>query len=223
MTSSVKKYIGWDIGVKNLAYCVLSLQEKKIEIVSWNIINLADEESAQIFCSKCDKKAVYNTPLRGKNRVYFCGKHREEDSIKVSKKVVKKDIKTYGLRLKKVLDENKALFTENVSRVVIENQPSLKNPFMKSIQMLLYSWFLFNQIDVSLLPASSNLKVFKGEISEQFAIKETANPYTRKKRLAVAHCKMLLSPTELHMIDQNKKKLDDLCDAYLLARYSLLN
>jgi len=63
-------------------------------------------------------------------------------------------------------------FLLNVDKVVIENQPSLKNPQMKSIQMIVYSYFLmygkvlnnneFKIKDVDFCNASNKLKVYKG-------------------------------------------------------------
>jgi len=63
----------------------------------------------------------------------------------------------------------------NVDRVVIENQPSLKNPQMKSIQMILYSYFLIlgkvignGEItksyieNIDFCSASNKLKVYDG-------------------------------------------------------------
>lgn len=63
----------------------------------------------------------------------------------------------------------------NVDLVVIENQPSLKNPQMKSIQMILYSYFLIlgkvigneqnngSYIDkIDFCSASNKLKVYDG-------------------------------------------------------------
>ena len=47
----------------------------------------------------------------------------------------------------KLLDEQKDILL-NVDHVVIENQPSLKNPKMKSVAETLYAWFLMRgQID----------------------------------------------------------------------------
>jgi hypothetical protein len=63
-------------------------------------------------------------------------------------------------------------FLLNVDKVVIENQPSLKNPQMKSIQMIVYSYFLmYGKIlnnneykikDIDFCNASNKLKVYKG-------------------------------------------------------------
>ncbi len=65
-------------------------------------------------------------------------------------------------------------FLLNVDGVVIENQPSLKNPKMKSIQMIVYSYFLMygkilntqeNKINfIDFCNASNKLKVYKGPV-----------------------------------------------------------
>ena len=78
-------YLGWDIGIKNLSYCllddvtdnnineqenVISLSSKKIKIVDWGVINVVDdvshgtpsfEKRTPIKCGfgKCKKKATY--------------------------------------------------------------------------------------------------------------------------------------------------------------------
>ena len=63
-------------------------------------------------------------------------------------------------------------FLLDVDKVVIENQPSLKNPQMKSIQMIVYSYFLmYGKVlnvneqkikDICFCNASNKLKVYKG-------------------------------------------------------------
>ena len=61
----------------------------------------------------------------------------------------------------------------DVDHVVIENQPSLKNPQMKSIQMILYSYFIIlgkavnmgefkNITNIDFCSASNKLKVYNG-------------------------------------------------------------
>ena len=36
------KILSIDVGMKNLAYCLLDLNEKKIEITNWDIIDLCE-------------------------------------------------------------------------------------------------------------------------------------------------------------------------------------
>ena len=37
-------YLSWDIGIKNLAYCLVRYENNKIEIVDWEVINLFSEK-----------------------------------------------------------------------------------------------------------------------------------------------------------------------------------
>jgi len=68
---------------------------------------------------------------------------------------------------------NELSFLLNVDKVIIENQPSLKNPQMKSIQMIVYSYFLmygkvlnnneYKIKNIDFCNASNKLKVYKGD------------------------------------------------------------
>lgn len=78
----------------------------------------------------------------------------------------------------------------NVDYVVIENQPSLKNPQMKSIQMILYSYFLIlgkvidygnNQNYISVIDfcsATNKLKVYDGP---KIVLEEKKKRVSKKK------------------------------------------
>ena len=47
-------YLGWDVGIKNLAYCLLdydsSLNEPKLVIKKWGIINLLEHKPEKWYC-----------------------------------------------------------------------------------------------------------------------------------------------------------------------------
>ena len=83
---------------------------------------------------------------------------------------MKKDINLVFENIPKKLNENNFLL--DVDIVVIENQPSLKNPKMKSIQLIVYSYFLMygkvlnfseNKIkSIDFYNASNKLKVYNG-------------------------------------------------------------
>ena len=118
-------------------------------------------------------------------------------------------------------------FLQEAELVLIENQPSLKNPIMKSVQMLLYSYFLIRgMVDlqkvtgIKLISASNKLK--KCNTIDKF--KDRSKSYKDRKKLAVDYCYYLLE--ELEPIEQkdyfsgNCKK-DDLADCYLQAMYYL--
>jgi len=136
----------------------------------------------------------------------------------------------------------------NVDIVIIENQPSLKNPQMKSIQMILYSYFLIlgkvigngensiNYIDkIDFCSASNKLKVYDGpeiileekpskkknDVSEIIEKpKKSKVKYADKKRLAIEHTKYFLENNEKYKdFFNNHKKKDDLADSFLQGLY----
>ena len=50
-----------DIGIKHLAHSLLHLENNKVTILDWEVINLTDEEPVK--CLLCDNKATYNLSL----------------------------------------------------------------------------------------------------------------------------------------------------------------
>ena len=219
------RILGWDIGIKNLACCVVqgnnhfsSLED--IEVTHWEIINLTDTN--EVFtCKECNKNAKYYKKVQS-IKEYYCGVHLKDPNRKeVKHQKIKKDLYVFGLRLQKELDARSHIFLTNMNYVVIENQPSLQNPFMKSIQMLLYSWFLFHGSNVIMLNANSKTKVYRGPPIE---LPNFKNKYNMRKALSVLQCRELLKNKQeaLQILTKYKTKCDDLCDAFLLACYQLL-
>ena len=249
-------YIGWDIGIKNLAYCIIEYKNGKQTIREFDIINLI-EDLAPVTnkCSlthkngnKCSSKALYKLDNLD-NITYYCNKHYNSDiknkTIKEKKKFKKIkekklnankiSLETLGKKLFEKLENNK-LFLE-CNYIIIENQPVLKNPKMKSIQIMLYSYFLIKNKNIEaiqLVNASNKLKVFKGKLDEStdIKLKKINDKYKRNKLTAIAHCdKMIEELEELEELDisnnsgffldyfRKHKKQDDLADAYLMCRY----
>ena len=236
-------YVGWDIGIKNLAYCII--ETNKIDdiinqkIVELDIINLIlDEKKDIILCSKfnkngkkCSSRAVYRHK-KNQNDV-FCNRHYKQfDNVKLLSKIkIKKtnankvSLEILGKKLFIELDKN-PLFIK-CDNIIIENQPVLKNPKMKSIQIMLYSYFLIknkNINDIQLINASNKLKVYKGklEIEVQTTLDEIKDKYKKNKMTAIEHCRtMIKNQNESEFLEQynSHKKKDDLADAYLMCQY----
>tara|TARA_B100001175_G_C19455636_1_gene613649 strand:+ start:623 stop:1294 length:672 start_codon:yes stop_codon:yes gene_type:complete len=217
------KILSWDVGIKNLSYCILEKDnESNIDILQWGIINL-----------------------------------QENDELKKNRNLLFENIPRKLSELDYLLD---------VDKVVIENQPSLKNPQMKSIQMIVYSYFIMygkvlsnneNKIsDIDFCNASNKLKVYDGpqiilvkknrkkssndsnindfsiiennnhvdevEVVEKSKKKSTKLSYTDKKKMAIEHVKYFLKNDETNLDFFNKhKKKDDLADSYLQGLYML--
>ena len=43
-------YISFDIGIKNMAYCIFSIQDNQFLIRDWNVINLIETEQPTYKC-----------------------------------------------------------------------------------------------------------------------------------------------------------------------------
>ena len=85
-------------------------------------------------------------------------------------------------------------FLLDVDYVVIENQPSLKNPQMKSIQMILYSYFLmYGKVlninikqkikDIDFCNASNKLKIYNGPVINLSSLKKQTNKKEKNIKL----------------------------------------
>ena len=80
------KLISFDVGIKNMAYCIFNISGSLISIMDWNVINLLDSSSTQVSintCScmnklknkkstatQCTKKATFY-----KGDTFYCEKH----------------------------------------------------------------------------------------------------------------------------------------------------
>ena len=212
------KYLSFDVGIKNLAYCSLNSDKK---ILDWGIINLNKNPICQCGLQKpCSKTATYEVKDNNETK-YACTTHVK----KFTKK--KKLNSNYDLfKISQILVEELSSKTDflNHEIICIENQPALKNPVMKSVQMILYSYFMIEGAtkdkpveQVHMINARNKLKVYKGPPVEC----KYKEKYKRNKYLSVEYTKnMILNEEEkfIELFTESKKK-DDLADAYLQGIY----
>jgi hypothetical protein len=282
------KILSFDVGIKNLAYCLIDFIKDantdsyiNFHILRWDIINLMDDrdicqyvlrtgnkcgkigrfqmqlkenspkeilckvhkdkskieldETVLFKCShpKCKENSKYN--FLGHSEWSWCEKH-----IKLSKSILKdfkpskltkqncsqQPIQELALKLFSKLDEIKELLF--VDEVLIENQPSLKNPNMKTISTLLYSYFVLRGItdkkstkslinNIKFICPSNKLKIDKTITADKLNlaanIKET---YDITKGLGQIYCNALITKEEQLLLVPFPKK-DDLTDCFLQA------
>ncbi len=240
MAENQTRICSWDVGIKNLAYCIILKENNTFKIEHWDIINLVEEDNQVVKCSAVNKnkkectsnsKFIYqlNNISHG-----LCNKHKdvyqpeviEYDFIKYENKEIvacqhnNKDCKSIVKwldnltnkyyctihkstlskakpknTLKKIKSKNcmhesililaKRLYTElnkinnifsNVSEFVIENQPTLINPTMKSISMLVYGYFVnkfVNKTDNNWLVSNIRLYSPSNKLKKIFDDNET--------------------------------------------------
>jgi len=213
--------LSFDIGIKNLCYCQLS-SEKQIE--DWKIINISNDKPCEHILrnkSKCCKPATF------KNKdIFLCTSHSKNKSYLNIKKFKNKENSLFHISQNLVKELDKLNIGErNIKDILIENQPALKNPTMKSIQMIVYSYFLIHGIcnensnieKLEMINARNKLKVYDGPPIE-CDIKEK---YKRNKWLAVKYCDYMIKNDKDIFIKQfnESKKKDDLSDSYLQGIY----
>lgn len=215
-------YLSFDVGIKNLAYCELT-HDKNIK--QWGILNMNDNPKCSMVLKKpCDKQATY---IIDDN--YYCSCHMKHKNLKGKKK--KKLNTNYDLfkLSQNCINELKTIQLDEISCVLIENQPALKNPTMKSIQMIIYTFFIMNGVmnkeskieEVHMINARNKLKVYKGPNVECPYEDNKKNKYKINKYLAVKYCHNMICDEceEIKLIFDSSKKKDDLADCYLQGIY----
>lgn len=129
------------------------------------------------------------------------------------------------------LSDLSSMKKNNIDVILIENQPCMKNPRMKTVQVAIHTFFESmkhyaasgSQTVIRLVNASNKVK-----LGPAFS----TSTYSERKRLAVAQCKEYLQRSLVDGDDDNKslmsrseamaildkaKKKDDLADAFMQA------
>ena len=192
--------LSFDIGIKNLSYCLVKSELNndtinKIEIIDWDIINIL------------------------------------KDNEKVKSINIDELSKRLYIKLSEVFKD------KEFNIVLLENQPVLKNPVMKSVQMLIYGFFLYQKTNlikniklIKLINASNKLKIglllnneFK-ELKKNIDNKDynTKIKYSINKKKAIDYTLLYLNYLKLNnykeFFNLHKKK-DDLADSFLQSIY----
>ena len=123
--------------------------------------------------------------------------------------------------------------------VLLENQPVLKNPTMKSMQMFLYSYYVIkgyqnkikNVNNIQCYMASKKLDLIKYVNEDVYRdikteIKKVKSQYSKNKKMAIRLTQNLLNTNSVNCqnIDKmftNSKKKDDLSDSLLMTLHYL--
>jgi hypothetical protein len=220
------KLLSFDVGIKNLAYCLIDDTHRTIE--DWGILNISVDPVCehQMKDRQCDKTAKFIV-----NDTYLCPSHQKLKAYKdlKSKKVPKSKnpVLNIGKNIVRLLD-TKPNFLE-VDVVLIENQPALKNPTMKTVQMLVYGYFLVKGVTcekpietIEMVNARNKLKAYKGPD----IICDIKDKYKKTKFLGIQYCDHMIHENEsiseeYRTLFKESRKKDDLSDAYLQGMYWL--
>lgn len=203
--------------------------------------------SAEIKCKRVTKPSNCSHPGCNSNKAYyvidntqFCASHRtivlkktaKEHQLKEIKKinVMKMDLAEISAIMAKKLD---AINFGDLDRVVIENQPQLKNPRMGSVQMFVASYFVIREkvdkkrnVAIRFCLASNKLKYDKKRTEEMLKGKSGKPRYEATKKLGQEYaekilCNLCTEGQKWVDILKTHTKKDDLCDSLLQAYYDI--
>jgi hypothetical protein len=226
------RILSWDVGIKHLAYNLSEYVEDEnthkinLTIIQWGIINLSLEKCSfcdkdgfydyeekyycmdhckklrvKHFCNveKCYDKAKYNIDVKLTNK-YMCEKH--------GPKLYSNDLETQSLKVK-LIEKLDLMKFEPFTYLLIENQPTFKNPKMKAIADTLYAWFLIRKIidekilsvnNIKLISPGRKNKLFSPDIKNtKEDTKEDTNEETKEENI---------TKTKLTYKDGKKKSID---------------
>lgn len=214
--SGIKRILSFDVGVRNLAYCLVSYTPPPLDTTTNDapdlaaaatVLSIGSLDLTRSMAPSVNTTNVNKIPILALCRALFRSLGENVDAI------------TGGTP---------------VDYVVIENQPCLKNPRMKSIQMALYSFFVLRFLpptaddrpatDICMFQPRDKLSVYSGD-PVTCTLK---SKYSRRKFLSVRYTESMLarrmevSPDDAdtkRCLDHYRslKKKDDPADAYLQA------
>jgi hypothetical protein len=280
------KILSFDVGIKNLAYCLMEKTGTDLVIKKWDILNLVEDRDLCQFKLRtgknCGKIARFTMKVTADLSCVLCNAHKDKSKVEVtednqykcmhvkcqndskinildnpewawcekhqkdSKKIMttfkpkkitgqncsQQPLQELGYKMFTKLDSDKDLIL--VDEVLIENQPSLKNPNMKTIASILYSYFVMRGIidkdttkslmrNVKFVSPSNKLKVDKSVTQNKLdKAKDKKEYYDITKGLGKIYCLALIKETEKDFLSLHEKQ-DDLCDCFLQGFQYLFN
>lgn len=79
----MKKILSIDVGMKNLAFCYMSIENKQLKILKWDVLNLCENEK-YICMGENKKKIKCNKPAKfEKNFKCYCKIHAKNKEFKI--------------------------------------------------------------------------------------------------------------------------------------------
>ena len=231
----------------NDKYYFCSLHKNQIEKISKNNIDIQNYKgdnkceilkSDKNICGKCSKYKI----ISEKNTIHSCQFHCKKYNNKnnILRKITNTNASKAPIELiKKNLItslDKKINYFKDIDYVLIENQPSMKNPKMKSVAETLYCWFmirgiidkkLYNLSNIFYLSPSNKLKINDKDLNKEIdMLKDKSKKYKFTKQSAIIHTNKILNSNDekkwVDFLDTHNKK-DDLCDSYLQGLYFLNN
>ncbi len=222
----------------NKYYCKNHSKNLNITPPNFEILFTENKELNCCFEGKtlCGKKSKYCYENNGYCNIHSKSKYKTIcNMFKLTNynKIAIDKMSMDNFMYKLILELDKRPNLLNCDMVFIENQPTMKNPRMKTISVSLYNYYMIRgMIDKQLLKAvhfmapCNKLKLAEdGDKKELIKIKnDDAKTYKLTKALGVKYCMEMIKdmPEWVERFNTHKKK-DDMADCFLQGIYALIN
>ena len=212
-----------------ISYC--RFHYNKLEDKTNYIELIKKPKCSNVNCSK-------NTTYIEKEHHYinYCTIHKKMEERTSSKEFIHINTKIkathinlslLGLSLYKELDKIPEIIN-NIDIVLLENQPVLKNPTMKSVQMLLYGYFIMKGLkekkvkEIKCYSANQKNKLIslledKQQEYIKDKLKDTKSKYTKNKKESIMITERIIKGNFFENKFNSSKKKDDLADSLLMT------
>ena len=160
------KLISFDVGIKNMAYCILDLSGTSFQIKDWNVLNLMNPVETTSYICNCKVKTKKEEKVCGKQakykkeNMYFCTQHANSNKIYM---MFQKDLTSQSLKKKKIdelllVGKKHMFFLDNIKRTKADILNTLDNYFSKNMLDVIIKTKKVNAGDTDLITIGKNLK-----------------------------------------------------------------
>lgn len=196
------KILSIDVGIYNLAICLLDVDNTVARILFWKDINiLAGKQTCSV--KKCKRVATHI-----KDDQCYCIKCKTSLYPNQRLQTIKTAMNTSIEKIAELLYATLDTELQNIEydRVLIENQPT-RNIKMKNISMLLLGYFTIKHSMIEFVNASKKM--------QETTINAYKNTYANRKKSSKLAVKSLLKDSDWSLFFKCSKKQDDLSDCLL--------
>lgn len=218
------KILSIDVGIKNLALCLIEGNNEEYIIKDWKVINLCGEKQ---ICSQNTMNGQCNNTAKFINGgTLTCKRCLNKKKVVVSecipiKNINAKDISLIdiGVAIKEKLEKYVETFDLSTeSKVLIENQISPIANRMKTVQGMIAQFFIMKNLtanNIEFVSATNKLKSF---------ISSKKTTYKERKTLSISvTLELIKKELHWHKFFEKHNKKDDLADCFLQGLWYLKN
>ena len=235
-----------DIGIRNLAHCLMSVADKKVAIDDWDVVDLTGNDGAT--CCHMDKKnCKKKAEFEGAHT--WCKKHRPEvPSLSGTKEQLIERCATYHMTLPAGASRDTAYIALSAYKTEHQTTAVKKvadcSPVMLATKLVeKYARFDGQPIDMVVVenqigPLAARMKALQGMVIQYWVMKGVAvqvvsacnklkmfgdapETYAERKQASIEHTRRLLGEWGATTDFETHKKKDDLADTLLQGMWYL--